>query len=274
MILHFFAATTLAAQPADSTLQAIKAKDILTGNTPSAQLYTVRKYGFIQNAVNILSSTHDDTSLTFQLQNKPKVSLYLTPEELHQITPVGPDPFGPEIQRRLSDTPRTLSLNRLLQGIAETFATSSPKFSDGTLPIPTNLEIDILKVLWENRVASHSDIYAQIDTSWKITSKDLEAILEDMANRGFLDRKKISPSHEFSLFGLAAIEVSALNRKNQVHLYWSLAPKDKLITYLDAKRYLAYSHASNSASNGVGVAFYKLLEEKLYRLVQENQSQP
>lgn len=266
--LHLLTAATVAAQSAsDSTIHALKAKDILTGNTPSAKLFNLRKYDFINTTIKILSSAQDDTSLTFQLQSLPKVSLYLTPEELHEITPLGPDPFGPEIQRRFNDIPPMLSLNRLLQGVAESFNKPSPKFYDGTLPIPTDLEIDILKILWGNKVASHSDIYAQLDASWKITSEDLALILEDMANRGFVDRKKISPSHEFSLFGLAQIEMSPSNRKNKVYLYWSLAPKDKLITYLDAKRYLAYTNPNETGANGTAAAYYKMLEEKLHRLV-------
>jgi len=267
LLLQLLTAGALTAQSAyDSTVQALKARDILTGNTAHSKLFLVRKYGFINDTVTIFSSAHDDTSLTFQLQAKPNVSLYLTPEELHEIPQVGPDPFGEEWRRRISDTPRTVPLNQLLQSIAESFNKPSPRLSDGSLPIPTNLEIDILKALWEKTAATPSDIYAQLDTSWKITSEDVTAILDDMANRGFLGSKKISPSHEFSLFGIAGIEMSPLNRKNKVFLYWPVVPKDKLITYLDAKRYLAYSSASETAANGQ-VAYYKLLEEKLYRLI-------
>jgi len=267
-LLSLFAAGSVAAQTAnDATVEALKAKDILTGKTASAQLFAVRKYSFIESTVNSFSWAHDDTSLTFQLQPKPNVSLYLTPEELHQITPVGPDPEGPEIRRRQSDTPLTMPLNQLLQGLAESLNKSSKKLSDGTLPLPTNLEIEVLKIVWGRTAATSSDIYSQLDTSWKITSEDLSLILEDMANRGFVDRQKISPSHEFSFFGVAGIEMSSLNRKNQVFLYWAVVPKDKLITYLDAKRYLAYSRASEAAANGEAHGYYKTLEEKLYRLV-------
>ncbi len=265
--MQLFAASALTAQPTtDSTVHALKARDILTGNTPNSKLFLVRKYSFINDTVTLFSSAHDDTSLTFQLRAQPNVSLYLTPEELQDIPQVGPDPEGPEIRRRFSDTPPTVPLNSLLQGIAESFKKPSPQLSDGTLPIPTDLEIDILKTLWEKTAATPSDIYAQLDTAWKITSEDLAAILEEMANRGFLDRKKISPSHEFSLFGVAGIEMSPLNRSNKVFLYWSVVPKAKLITYLDAKRYLAYSSAQETAANGQ-VAYYKLLEEKLNRLI-------
>lgn len=238
----------------------------MTGNTENSKLFLIRKYGFINDTVTIFSSVHDDTSLTFQLRAKPNASLYLTPEELHKIPQVGPDPFGEEWRRRISDTPRTVPLNQFLQGIAESLNKPNPRLSDGSLPIPTNLEIDILKVIWEKTAATSSDIYAQLDTSWKITSEDVAVILDDMASRGFLDNKKISPSHEFSLFGIAGIETSSLNRKNKVFVYWPVVPKDKLITYLDAKRYLAYSSASETAANGY-IAYYKLLEEKLYRLI-------
>ncbi|MCH7676146.1 BlaI/MecI/CopY family transcriptional regulator [candidate division KSB1 bacterium] len=129
------------------------------------------------------------------------------------------------------------------------------------------MEIEVLKVLWVESAATSSEIYAQLDSTIRITSQDLQKILEQMADRGLLDRKKISPSHEFTFFGIAKIELSSKNRKNKLYLYWPLLRKGKLITYLDAKRYLALSSSETTSTNG-RPTLAKRLEEKLYRLLE------
>jgi hypothetical protein len=255
-------------EPSDSSASSPKARDILRSQTPEAKLFLLRKYDFIRGAAASFDSTTADTNLVFQLRSLSAIPLYLTREELEKITPTGVDPIGEDIRRRFIDVPPTIALNQIFRSIREASKKPTPKLSDGSLPIPTNLEIDILKVLWMETVATPSTVYARLDTSWKITAEDLHSILEEMVNAGFLDRKQISPAHEFDLFGLAQFELSAKNRKNKVYLYWPIIPKDKLITYLDAKRFLAYESARERSTNGETDHYYKLLEEKLYRLVQ------
>ncbi len=263
-----FIALAQSVAPEDSSASHSKAKDILIGQTPEAKLFILRKYSFIQNATARFDSLEADTSLVFQLRSSSAAPLYLTREELEKITPEGADPLDEDIRRRFIDIPPTIALNQLLRSLGEALKKPTPKLADGILPIPTNLEIDILKLLWVESLATPSTVYARLDTSWKITAEDLQGILEEMVNAGFLDRKQISPAHEFDLLGLAQIELSAKNRKNKVYLYWPIIPKDKLITYLDAKRFLAYESARERGSNGESNHYYKVLEEKLYRLIQ------
>ncbi len=253
----------------DSTEQQIPAKDILKGTSPQAKLFTARKINFILNTASSFSSLFSDTSMVFQLTSRPP-ALFLTPEELLEITPQGADPFGDELRRRYNDIPPTIPLNQLIRSLAKNNKSSRKKFSGPEIPIPTDLEIDILKVLWVQPVITSSDIYAKMDTQQPITSEDLNKILEHMTHRGFLDSKKISPSHEFGLFGFAKIELSRKNVKNQLYIYWPLIPKDKLITYLDAKRFLAYEAAQISRDDGQSNQFYKALAEKLNRVVRQN----
>ncbi|MFQ5769073.1 MAG: BlaI/MecI/CopY family transcriptional regulator, partial [bacterium] len=222
---------------------------------------------FIQNASSTFSSSNNDTNLVFELNTRIHPFLFLTPEELHDFTPVGPDPLGDELRRKFNDIPPTVSLSQLFRSLVKKSKKTKRRMSISEIPIPTNLEIDILKILWTQSLATPSDIYAKLDTTWPITSEDLHAILEEMTNRGFLDRKKISPSHEFSLFGFAQIEMSSKNRKNKVYVYWPIVPKEKLITYLDAKRYLAFDATQKRSSNGESNHYYKILEDKLIRLV-------
>jgi len=263
-----FIALAQSVAPEDSSASDPKAKDILRGHTPDAKLFILRKYDFIRGAAASFDSTYADTSLVFQLRSTREIPLYLTRKELEEIIPKGADPLGEDIRRRFIDIPPTIALNQILRSIRDASKKPTAKLSDGSLPIPTNLEIDILKVLWLESLSTPSTVYARLDTSWKITAEDLQSILEDMVNAGYLDRKQVSPAHEFDLFGLAQIELSAKNRKNKVFFYWPIIPKDKLITYLDAKRFLAYESARDRGSNGETNHYYKLLEEKLYRLVQ------
>ena len=257
----------------DSTKQNLEALKILTGNTSEAKQFILRKFNFLNNAVSLISAINSDTSLEFQVQPNQSFSLFLTPEELQEITPQGADPLGEEIRRRYQDIPPTVRISPLIsQGIKsliKKFRSHSKKLTGPDFPIPKNIEIDILKVLWVQSVATGSEIYAKIDTLWPITSEDLQELLEGMAYRGLVARKKISPSHAFNLFGFMQIEMSSLNRKNKVYLYWPLISREKLITYLETQRFLAFASSDERGTNGGKTIYQRTLEEKLYRLIQQ-----
>lgn len=256
----------------DSMGRQEKALDILTGNTPEAKLFQLRKFYFIEGALSTLSSVASDSSIEFQIQSNQRVSLFLTPEELHEITPQGVDPIGEELLRRYRDVSPVLPITPLLsQGIKsliDKFGTPSKKSLRFAFFIPKDIEIDILKILWVESAATPSEIYAQMDSLRSITSEDLHTVLEKMVERGFLARKKISPSYGFNFFGITQFELSSKNRKNKVYVYWPLVPKEKLITYLEAKRFLALAYSEKRGTNGEKSNYQKLLEEKLYRILQ------
>jgi predicted transcriptional regulator len=84
--------------------------------------------------------------------------------------------------------------------------------------IPSELEINVMKVLWQKQEATGSAIYAQIDSA-QLTAVDLKHVLDAMTERGLLERRQISPRHEFTILGTFAIEESSLNRKNREYLY-------------------------------------------------------
>ena len=247
-----------------------EAKDILTGRTPEQKLYIIRKFHFIRNATTgistIIGSAEADLSFEFQSQQP---LLYLTKEQLHKTYPHGPDPFGQELHRRLSDTPPTLPLfSAYLLGVPDAVE-KAPKFTFiPHVSIPSNTEIDVLKVLWQQPGSSSSEIYANLDTVTHVTSEDLQKVLASMSDRGLLARKKISPSHNFSLFGIVSFELSAQNRKNKLYVYWPIVPKGRLITYVDSQRYLALASAKNNSIKARKYSYQRYLAEKLYRLVQ------
>ncbi|MFQ5824205.1 MAG: hypothetical protein ACE5JB_09140 [bacterium] len=248
------------------------AKDILTGNTPEAKLFVLRKYFFIENAMSTLTSISRDTSLEFRMRSNQGLSLFLTSEELHEITPQGIDPIGQDLLRKNRDVAPVILISPLLsQGIKSLIKKLNPpnkKLLGSDFPIPKDIEIDILKILWTYSAATPSDIYAQMDSSWPVTSEDLHKILGEMVERGFVARKKISPSNEFNIFGIARIEMSSKNRKNKDYVYWPLIPKEKLITYLEARRFLVLTYSERRSTNGEKSNLQKTLEQKLYRLIQ------
>lgn len=261
------AAQTVASSQ-DSTSQQVDASDVLTGNTAEAKLRILHKFEFLEGTSSAISSGASATDLDFEIPSNPNITMFLQPDELQEIFPGGPDPLGAELRRRFSDVPHTVPLNQLIKGLVDSFESKTKRSPGSEIAIPTDLEIDILNDLWAQETATASDIYARLDTIWHITSEDLRGILEQMAQHGFLERKQISPSHPFSLFGLAQIEISSKNRKNRVYLYWPVIPKDELITYIDAKRYLAYANHQEQGGDGQTDADYHLLERKLIRLLE------
>ncbi len=252
-----------------SVEQPAEAKDILTGKTPEQKLFIHRKFNFINNAVtgatSILGFT--DSHLSFELESQQPL-LYLTKEELYKIHPHGPDPFGQELHRKLSDTPPTLPLFAAhLLGVPDAVKKAPESTFIPHFLIPSDTEIDVLKVLWQQPGSSSSEIYAQLDTVTHVTSEDLQKVLESMSNRNLLVRKKISPSYNFSLFGFVSFELSSQNRKNKLYIYWPIVPKGNLITYVDSQRYLALASSKSNSIKDRKYSYQTYLEEKLYRLV-------
>ncbi|MFQ5650934.1 MAG: hypothetical protein ACE5IY_13410 [bacterium] len=250
------------------------AKDVLTGNTAEKKLYFLRKIRFIDDAtVSFTDSTTSD--LAFEMDANQPLPFFLDEDGLKALEPGAgsQDWIGEELRRRQSDIPPTISLNDAIRNLVRTFKKKPKRLEDRNLPIPTDTEIDILKILWVEKKATAGEIYVQLDTSQVIFAEELRAILARMVDRGFLDRKKISPSNEFSLFGIAQIELSSKNRKNKQYLYWPIVTKEKLFTYMDAKRFLALAAQNEQdydlQSNNYTANYQKLLERKLYRLFEQ-----
>ncbi len=246
------------------------AGDVLTENTPEDRVYLLRKIRFINDAVESLTDT-GVADLNFNLSADQPLPFFLDEQGLKALEPSGngADWIDDQMRQR-SGIPPTVSLNEAIQSLVQQFKRKRKSTESRNLPIPSNMEIDILKILWVEKEATSGEIYASLDTSRVIFAEELQAVLGRMVKRGFLDRKKISPSHDFSLFGIAKIEMSSKNRKNKQYLYWPIVTKKKLFTYLDAKHFLAMASGEkeNKASHGNGYSssYEKMLEKRLYRL--------
>ncbi len=248
-----------------------KVKDILTGNTAEDRQYELRKKKFLDQTVSDITDSTMASGLIFEMSTNRGMPFLLDSEGLKGFHPGSNDPIGDELRRRQNDIPPTVSLNDAIRNLVQSLRKDKPTPKDSTLPVPTDNEIDVLKVLWVEGGATASDIYAKLDTSTAIFAEELQEVLKTMVDRGFVDRKQISPAHEFNLFGIAQIEISAKNRKNKVYLYWPIVTKQALFTYLDAKRYLALVSAQSSTdydikNNRYASNYQKYLQNKLHRM--------
>jgi hypothetical protein len=240
---------------------------ILSPASPEYRERFMRKWRLITGALVDFRSALTDSDVSFVLRSRPPLAL--TREELAQFSPPR-DFVADELYRRQLGTVPPLNLNPLLQGATRLLADALPS---GKRPrristIPSPLEADILSVLWRDGTATRGDVYASLDTVWRITAEDLDRLLEEMVQKGLLARKKISPENALSIttpLGVVSIEMSNLNRKNVNYVYWPLVDRQKLITFLDAQLYLA-SSTSPLTGDGRALSYQRALLETLYRL--------
>jgi hypothetical protein len=103
--------------------------------------------------------------------------------------------------------------------------------------IPSHIELEALNLIWEFGEITDMEIYAQIDTSLKITAKDLNSALEKLEEKGLLSRWIVSPQNKFGFNILPedfGIEMSAKNRRNRVYRYRSHIDRETVLRYLTA----------------------------------------
>ena len=103
--------------------------------------------------------------------------------------------------------------------------------------IPTRQELDVLEILWAKENVMDTTIYSTLDPAAQLTMKDLQALLEVMTTKGFLDRKMVSPRFEFNAFGIM-IEMSPTNRRNRVYEYRSKVDEGTMKRFIDANAFL------------------------------------
>lgn len=250
-----------------------EAEEVLSSATTEDKDYALKKYIFLDEAVGAVIDTALTGDLKLEFESGTTAwPFFLDKKGLQGLLPMDPTYSPYDIpQMRNPDIPQTVPLTQAVQSLLEAYRKSRKNAKHGQWPVPTDLEIDVMKVLWVEGQATSGEIYAKLDTSTMIFAEELQAALARMVDRGFLDRKKISPSHGLNMFGLAQIELSSKNRKNKVYLYWPVVTKEELYTYLDAKRYLASieqrSKDDYDIQNNKYVDNYqKYLEKKLFRM--------
>ncbi|MGH7599033.1 MAG: hypothetical protein ACREOI_21975 [bacterium] len=236
--------TTTVENPGDT----LDAAAILRGETPSAREQWLRRQRFIENIFIQNPSLYDSTLLFFRLQQKS--ALRLSQSELRSLSP-RVDHIGERLRREQTGTPSLFNVGNLIGAgmkyLAEKLGGAKPQ---PLAVIPSELEIDVMKVLWQKQEATGSAIYAQVDSA-QLTAIDLQRVLDAMTERGLLDRRQISPRHEFTILGTFAIEESKLNRKNREYLYRPQITRQTMLTFLDAT---AFAQRLSSPTNHSAIA--------------------
>lgn len=125
--------------------------------------------------------------------------------------------------------------------------------------VPSNLQLHVLRFLWEEGIATQSDIYASLDTLYPITAELLNRQLERMLALGLVERKLISPQNLFTFISpikIFQIEMSAKNRKNRVYLYRPRVDRRTILRFLLSRSYWVKENGGNKREQ-------KRLQEKL-----------
>ena len=106
--------------------------------------------------------------------------------------------------------------------------------------IPSNLQLEVLRTLWENSTASMLELYASLDSKYLITAENLNRQLNRMMRLGMVERKIISPQNLFSItmpFKMFQLEMSSKNRKNKHYLYRPVVNRERILQLLLTKSY-------------------------------------
>ncbi|MDZ7314351.1 MAG: BlaI/MecI/CopY family transcriptional regulator, partial [candidate division KSB1 bacterium] len=191
---------------------------ILRGATMWVREQWLRRRLLVQDILTHTSTDLSDSTLFFRLQQKSL--LRLSPSQLRNLPP-RVDMIEERLRREQLDLPPMSNIGNLLA--AGTKFLKEKLGGGGASPqalavIPSELEIDVMKVLWKKDAATTSEIYSHLD-SIRLTAVDLQQVLDTMTERGLLERQLISPRHEFTIFSGLTIEMSGRNRKNREYIY-------------------------------------------------------
>jgi predicted transcriptional regulator len=235
----------------------LDARNILRGETVQAHQHWLRRQLFVENIFTQTPIGLNDSTLLFRLQRKAELGLDKSP--LTGI-PSGIDVIDEQLRREQLGIPPLSNLGNLLGAgvkyLAEKLGGGGTKVKPFAV-IPSESEIEVLKILWKETRATSSEIYAQLDSA-RITAADLQQILAVMTQRGLLEREQISPRHEFTVLGGITLEMSARNRKNREYIYWPKVTRQAMLTFLDAT---AFSHRIASGNS------HSLGDQYIYRLI-------
>jgi len=250
----------------DSLTTPASAEAFLAGHTPDQKRLAFRRHLFINESLQQLTAG-DSSTLSFILKTQEPDLFSLSNEDLQELHQSGRDQWSRELMHRYIDIPPVLPLTGIFSGLRDAIKSLTRPKHTRLRAIPTETEIDILKILWSDGILTGSALYAQLDSTLPVTAEDVQAVLADMTDKGLLHRQRISPLHTFSLFGVAEIPVGPgpwRNEKNRIYLYWPTVTRDKLITYLESRRYLAFA---STRDFGDIHAPTKHIEERLHRLL-------
>ncbi len=259
LLIFFCIGFSLAVNAQDSTFvtsDSLKAKTVLSGENEPARQQWLRRQLFVENILTHSAVSASDSSLRFRVESQSPLSL--SQSQLKAIPPRF-DQIDEKFRREQLGLPPMSNIGDLIgkgvKYLAEKLGGGTEK--DPLAVIPSEVEIDVMNVLWKKNAATSMEVYADLD-SVNLTALDLQQTLAVMADRGLVDRQQISPRHEFTILGVIPIEMSAKNRKNREFLYRPQVTRQTMLTFLDAT---AFSYRLASATN------HSMFAEHLRRLM-------
>lgn len=104
--------------------------------------------------------------------------------------------------------------------------------------IPTREELSVLNSVWTKSEITDQQVYADLDTSVKLTAVDVNQVLKGLEAKGLLTLELISPRNELTIltpFGAMPVEMSPTNLRNRVYRYKSLVDRQHMMRYLQAR---------------------------------------
>lgn len=236
--------------------------DLSATSTATIERYQ-RRQAFIGQCFMSMSAATADTVLLFRISRLRANPFVISPKELAGIVPSRDFVANQIRQRDVGNAPGFEVGALLSQGTSAVFGKpKTVKEARRLHLIPSEAEISVLKILWAEKKATGSFIYAQMD-SLRLTAAAVQQILTVMTDRGLLLRQQISPRDEFTIitpFGVVAIEKSELNRKNREYLYQPAVSADEMWSFLDATLFNLQSAAVNNTDD--------LLTQHVRRLMQ------
>jgi len=127
-------------------------------------------------------------------------------------------------------------LPALFQGLASLFAKSKkrPQFDF----LPSDAQLQGMAEIYKKGGGTPLDIYPLIKTKNTITAELFDKELEQLVEKGFLSREKISPQNLFTIatpVGGVPVEMSRKNILNPVYHYKPLVYKNQLKAYLESQ---------------------------------------
>ncbi len=196
---------------------------------------------------------------------------FFTPQDSlrFRVQPGPVDKVQDDINKRNTGTQAPLPLNRALQEGAQYLSDLLNKDKEEKPVrltfIPSESELAVLKVLWENPKVTDHDIYTSMDTSVKITAEGLNKVLDGLTEKGLLQRQVVSPRNEFTL-PVGKVEMSAKNRRNRVYEYQTRVKSEDVLRYLNAMLYQV-EHDSTSRDSERRAKLAASLKEKILSLM-------
>ncbi|MDZ7339643.1 MAG: hypothetical protein ONB30_14045 [candidate division KSB1 bacterium] len=233
----------------------LTAADVLRGATDSLRAQAARRWALFHQPLPDSLLLPTPAELLMQ-----RLARYGPPFGDPHAPPSG-DRVGDEIYKRGTGHGRLTDVGSLLQKLTAKRAAPPPRITRE----PSLQELCVLKELWRAGSASGPQLYRQLDPALVPSAEWLDRVLEEMAERGLVRRRLVSPQDVLTVstpLGTMEVERNQLNKLNRVYEYRPAISREAVLHYLQG------ALLEHSAGDSSGQA-HKRLMEKLLILARE-----